>query len=57
MKSIPYRCPACMKPEACGFNGQLVFGRKTNAPTCRHNEKPGKPCHEGPVKMEPSREA
>ena len=57
MKSVPYRCPACMNPEACGFNGLLVFGKKTGAPVCRHNEKPGKPCHEEPVKMEPSREA
>ena len=50
--SIPHRCLECSKPEACGVHGILVFdGGK--APLCRHNEKPGKPCHPGPVRMEP----
>jgi hypothetical protein len=50
--SVPHRCPECIKPEACGYNGQLVFG-KGGVPTCNHNEKPGKVCHEQPVKMVP----
>lgn len=54
MKSVPHRCPECMKPGACGFNGQLVFG-KSGVPSCMHHQKPGKPCHEGPVKMVPSK--
>jgi hypothetical protein len=49
---VPHRCPACMGPDACGFNGQLVlpvdFGKP---PVCDHNEKPGRQCHPEPITM------
>ena len=52
--STPHFCPLCVQPGACGYHGILVFeGGKI--PTCRHNEKPGKPCHPEPVKMVPVR--
>lgn len=54
--SVPYRCPVCVsRPGACGASGELLYGTKRAVPTCKHNEPPGKPCHEAPVKMEPSR--
>lgn len=50
--STPYRCVPCMAEEGCGYHGQLVFeGYKP--PLCKHNEKPGKPCHANPVRMTP----
>lgn len=52
MKTTPYYCPHCMTPGACGYHGQLVFGDSA-PPMCNHNEKPGKPCHDTPIKMVP----
>jgi hypothetical protein len=54
MKSTPYRCPVCLRPSACGFNGLLYRGRGPT-PTCDHHKGHGKPCHDQPVKMEPSK--
>jgi hypothetical protein len=41
-----------MSEEACGYHGVLVF-EDGKAPLCRHNEKPGRPCHKNPVRMVP----
>ena len=54
MESVPYRCNVCVNLPGCGASGQIVFG-EGRAPSCRHNEPPGKPCHDKPVKMERSR--
>lgn len=55
--SVPYRCPVCMTdPEACGFNGILVWPHDAR-PYCEHNKGKGKPCHEDRVKMVPSKGA
>ena len=58
VRSIPYRCLDCMTPDACEFNGVLVFETKhrpLEVPVCKHDEKPGKPCHPEPVFMVPSK--
>jgi hypothetical protein len=50
--SVPYSCPQCLSPDACGFHGILVFeGGK--APTCHHNdyEEGTKACHPEAVRM------
>jgi len=52
--SIPYHCVDCMTKEACGYHGVLAFGNG-RIPVCKHDEPPGKPCHEGRRRMVPVR--
>ena len=58
-RHVPYHCPLCTRPGACGFNGLLVF-EGDDAPTCRHDQnalmdiKPQKACHPNPTTMVPT---
>lgn len=60
-KSIPFFCPECVRPGACGFHGILGFEGQ-DPPICNHNERPAKGskekpavCHETAIMMVPSR--
>jgi hypothetical protein len=50
--SAPYHCRKCLRTDACGYHGILVF-EGYPPPMCRHNDKPGKPCHLEPERMVP----
>ena len=65
--SVPYRCPECMRPGACGYHGILVFDNEIASdqfrpPVCDHHKPPARgsretpaQCHQGPITMVPVR--